>query len=151
MTTYGVMTIDNLRIDGITVIRVYGLSIVNNNIYRLQIEANYYGANVSWATYNYVLSTTRRFINTISFSAYPVILPANAVNTSKLKALVNDQYGDGVWNKPISFTDTDSIGFVTINPAYTDYFFGTGEATSYYKAGTAIQNVTVEATATQYD
>jgi hypothetical protein len=145
------MTIDNLRIDGITVIRVYGLSIVNNNIYRLQIESNYYGANVSWSTYNYVLSTTRRFINTISFSAYPTILPANGVNTTRLLALVNDQYGDGVWNKPISYTDTDTIGFVTINPAYTDNFYGTGEAVSYYKAGTDIHIVTVEATATQYD
>jgi hypothetical protein len=151
MTYYGLMTVDNLRIDGITVIRVYGLSVVNNNIYRLQGSANYYGSNISWSTYNYVLSTTRRFINTISFSAYPVILPANGVNTLRLSALVNDQYGDGVINKPVSYTDTDSIGFVTINPAYTDLFYGTGEAVSYYKAGVDIHNVTIEATVTQYD
>jgi len=151
MSLYGTMTIDNMRIDNITVIRVYGLSVVDNNIYRLQSEANYYGSNVSWSTYNYVLSTTRRFINTISFSAYPAILPANGTNTSRLLALVNDQYGDGVVNKPVAYTDTDSIGFVTINPAYTDYFFGTGEAISYYKAGTDIHTVTVEATVTQFD
>jgi|WetSurSiteA1Bulk_404760.scaffolds.fasta_scaffold05025_2 hypothetical protein len=131
---------------------IYDLAMVETNLYRLQQRQIYYGVDTGlWATYNYVLSTTRRFIDTISVSAYPVILPNNATNVSKITALVNDQYGDGVWDKPVYFTDDDTVGFMTINPAYTDYFFGTGEAVSYYKAGTAVRTVTVEGTATQFD
>jgi hypothetical protein len=130
---------------------IYDMAIVGNNLYRLQLGQNYYGTNYNWTTYNYVLSTTRRFIDTINVSAYPIILPNNATNVSKITALVNDQYGDGVWNKPVYFTDDDPVGFMTINPAYTDYFFGTGEAVSYYKAGTAVRPVIVEGTATQLD
>ncbi len=150
MENYGVMTIDNVRVNS-SIIPVYDISIEGSNIYRLHTEANYYGSNVSWSTYNYVLSTTRRFITTVSLSAYPAILPANWVNTLELLALINDQYGDGSVNKQVSFTDNDSIGFVTINPAYTDYFFGTGEAISYYKAGIEVHTVTIEVTATQFD
>jgi hypothetical protein len=65
--------------------------------------------------------------------------------------LVDDQYGDGVYNKPVFFVDDDDVGFMTINPAYTDYFFGTGEAISYYKAGVEVRTVNIEGTATQYD
>ena len=84
-------------------------------------------------------------------SAYPVILPANAVNTARISTIVNDQYGDGVVNKPVFVTDDDSIGFITISPVYTDYFFGTGEAVTYYKAGTTVRTVTIEGRTTQFD
>ena len=151
MSFYDIMTIDNLKVNNSIVIVVYDLAISGNNIYRLQKEAKYYGSDYRWTYYNYVLSTVRRFIDTVNLSAYPTILPANGVNVARLLVLVNDQYGDGVENKPVTFTDTDSVGFVTTNPAYTDYFFGTGEAISYYKAGISVATVTVEATATQYD
>lgn len=149
--TYGVMTIDNLRSDNVTKIVVYDLAICGGNIYRLQKEATYYGVNNYWTNYSYVLSTTRRFVDTVSISAYPVILPANSVNVAKVTMLVNDQYGDGVYNKPVFFEDDDPVGFMTINPAYTDYFFGTGEAITYYKAGVTTRTVNIEGTATQYD
>jgi hypothetical protein len=90
-------------------------------------------------------------VDTINVSAYPVILPANAVNISKITAIVNDQYGDGVRDKPVYFTDDDAVGFITIDPAFTDNFFGTGAAVTYYKAGTAVRLVTIEGTATQFD
>jgi len=151
LANYGVMTIDNIRVDNVTVLRVYDLSICGNNIYRLQKAATYYGVNYSWNYYNYVLSTSRRFLDTTSLSVYPVILPANGVNVVEVTMLVDDQYGEGIYNKPVFFTDDDPVGFITTNPAYTDYFFGTGEAVTYYKAGVTVDTVTIEATATQYD
>lgn len=152
MTLYGTMTIDNLKANQVTKIKVYDLAVASNNIYRLQNEATYYETDYSWGSlYNYVLSTTRRFVDTVSISAYPVILPANSVNVTKVTMLVDDQYGDGISNKPVFFEDDDPVGFMTINPAYTDYFFGTGEAVSYYKAGVTVRTVNIEGTATQYD
>jgi hypothetical protein len=146
MITDEAMIIDN------GIYPIYDMAIVGNNLYRLQQRQVYYGVDTGlWSTYNYVLSTTRRFVDFINVSAYPVILPSNAMNISKIIAIVNDQYGDGVWEKPVYFTDDDTVGFMTINPAYTDYFFGTGAAVSYYKAGTAVRPVTVEGTATQFD
>jgi len=151
MNLSGVMTIDNLRANQVTEIIVYDLVISGNNIYRLQKEATYYGVDYPWSFYNYVLSTSRPFLDTVSISAYPVILPANSVNITKITMLVDDQYGDGTYYTPVFFTDNDSVGHMTINPAYTDYFFGTGEAISYYRAGVAYATVNIEGTATQYD
>ena len=150
LAVYDTMTIDTLKPPS-TYIKVYDMALDGNNIYRLQSEARYYETNYSWSTYNYVISTVRRFIGSVSLSAYPTILPANGVNVSDLSTLVSDQYGDGMISKPVFFTDTDSVGFITTNPAYTDYFFGTGEAVSAYKAGITNGDVTIEATATQFD
>jgi hypothetical protein len=150
MTTYGVMVIDNFIPPAETLV-IYDMSLDGVNIYRLQLKARYFGTNHTWTTYNYVLATTRRFVDTINVSAYPIILPANAVNISKITAIVNDQYGDGVRDKPVYFTDDDAVGFITIDPAFTDNFFGTGAAVTYYKAGTAVRLVTIEGTATQFD
>ena len=151
ITNYGIMTIDNLKANNITIIPVYDLAIDGNNIYRLQKDAKYFESDYAWTYYNYVNSTVRRFLDTVSMSAYPLIVPNNGFNTAELTVLVDDQYGDGVVDKPVTFIDTDSVGFVTINPAYTDLFFGTGEAISYYKAGIVVATVTITATATQYD
>jgi hypothetical protein len=54
--------------------------------------------------------------------------------------------------KPVYFTDDDSIGYITINPVYTDIFFGTGRTNpTYYKSGIVPATVTIEGTATQDD
>ena len=152
MNLYGVMTIDNLNANQVTEIIVYDLAVSSDNIYRLQNEATYYETDYSWgALYNYVLSTSRRFVDTVSISAYPTILPANSVNVTEVTMLVDDQYGDGVYNKPVFFVDDDAAGFMTISPAYTDYFFGTGEAISYYKAGITPRTVNIEGTSTQFN
>ena len=151
MTIYAVATIDNLKTDQLTEIKIYDIAISDTNIYRLQKAATYYGHDYNWTYYNYVLSTVRRFLDTINVSVYPVILPANAVNTATVTALVNDQYGEGLVNSPIIFSDDDDYGFITRSPVYTDYLFGTGEAVSYYKAGIEVRLVTIEGKATQYN
>jgi len=151
MTLEAVATIDNIKTDNSTIIKIYDLAIGRDSVYRLQKEANYYEHDYSWSDYNYVLSTSRRFVDTTNVSAYPIILPANAVNVTKISVVVNDQYGDGVVNKPVFVTDDDPVGFITTPLVYTDYFFGTGEAVTYYKAGTSVRTVTIEGRATQFD
>lgn len=151
LANYGTMIMDNLRSNNITIIPIYDLAISGKTIYRLQNEATYYGSDNSWATYNYQVSTVRPFIDSITVTAYPLILPANAVNVTEITALVNDQYGNGSVYKPVSFTDNDNVGFITINPAYTDYFWGTGKAITHYKAGVSVHTVNIEGTVTQYD
>lgn len=148
---YGIMQMDNVESDGFTNIEVYDISAYRGTLYRLQDQATYYGSDYSWSTYNYQLAPLRSFVNSISVSVYPSILPANAINVSQLTAIVLDQYGEGCNNIAVFFTDDDNVGFVTTSPAYTDYLEKTGEALSNYKAGTAVRTVTIEGTATQYD
>ena len=149
---YGVMNIDNVRANGSTIITVYDMSIVGDSMYRLQDEATYYGSDNDWgAQYNYQVSPIRPFIDFITVGTSPDILPATGRNISQVTAVVLDQYGEGAINKPVHFTDDDSIGFITIPDVYTDYFHGTGEAKTNYMSGVAIRLVTVEGTATQYD
>ena len=152
LSYYGVAVIDNIRIDLFTVIPVYSIAIHGSSLYRLQDEGTYFDTNNDWGSfYNYVVSTLRSFLDSITVTAYPVILPANGYNITKVTANVLDQYGEGVVYKPVTWTDTDDIGYTTINPSYTDVFFGTGNAITYYRAGVSVQQVTIEGMATQYD
>jgi len=152
LANYGVMAMDNLRKNGSTVITVYDVSISGNNIYRLQDEATYYGTDNDWGSfYNYQVSPVRSFINSITVTAFPLILPANAKNVTQITASVFDQYGQGAEYKPVFFTDDDDIGYILTNPAYTDYHFGTGEAKTAYRAGAAVHTVNIEGAVTQYD
>jgi hypothetical protein len=152
LANYGIMTMDNLRINGSTIIPIYDLAISGETIYRLQDEATYYGTDNDWGTlYNYQTSPVRHFINSITVTAFPLILPANAKNVTQVTAAVFDQYGNGSEYKPVFFTDDDGVGYILTNPAYTDYFFGTGQAKTAYRAGVDIHTVNIEGTVTQYD
>lgn len=148
---YGIMNMDNIKADNVTVIPIYSINYYGGDLYRLQKDATYYGSNNTWATYNYVVSPVRSFIDAITMTANPVIIPADGRNISTLTCTVMDQYGNGSVNAPITFTDNDAYGYVTINPKYTDYYYGDGEAISYYRSGVDIHTVTITATATQYD
>lgn len=149
---YGIMNIDNIRANGSTVIPVYDLSYSNGNLYRLQDEGTYYGVDNDWGTqYNYVVSPVRSFIDAITIEAYPIILPADGRNIAQINCVVLDQFSNGAIDKPITFTDTDTYGYITINPKNTDSIFGTGQAITYYRAGTDIHTVTIQGTVTQYD
>jgi len=148
---YGIMTMDNLKVDNTTVIPIYALSYYDGTLYRLQISANYYGTNYTWSTYNYVVSTAKSFMDSMTVTAYPTILPADGRNVSEITCIVLDQYGNGKINSPVTFTDDDDYGYITINPQNTDYYYGNGESVTYYKAGVDIHSVTITVTATQYD
>ena len=149
---YDIMTMDNIRINQSTVIPITDISYAEGNLYRLQAEGTYYGTDNIWVDqYNYVCSPVRSFIDAITVEAYPVILPANGRNTASINCLVLDQFANGALNAPIFFTDNDDYGYVTINPQYTEYIYGTGMALTYYVAGVDVHTVTVQGTVTQYD
>lgn len=152
LSLYETASIDNLRTNGSTIIPVYSIDVYESDLYRLQDEATYFDTDNDWGSfYNYVVSPLRSFLDSITVTAYPVILPANGYNITQVNATVLDQYGEGVIYKPVFWTDTDSAGYTTINPSYTDVFFGTGNSVTYYRAGTEVHQVTIEGTATQYD
>ena len=148
---YGTMAMDNVRNNQSTIITVYDIDIDGDNLYRLQMEASYYGTDYTWATYNYQISPIRSFIDFISVDASTHILPATGRNTAVITSIVFDQYGQGVVNRPVSFTDDDPIGFVTSKTVYTDIFYNTGRADTGYTSGTALRVVEIEATVTQVD
>lgn len=152
MSNYGIADIDNIRADKSTIIPVYDIAVYGGAIYRLQDEATYYGVNNDWGSqYNYQVTPSRSFIDNITVAAYPEILPANATNISTITANVLDQYNRGAVYKPVFWTDDDDYGYITINPTYTDLFFGTGNSTTYYRAGVQVRKVTVTGRAIQYD
>lgn len=148
---YGIMNMDNIQSDNTTVIPVYDIDVFGSDLYRLQKKAMYYQHDYLWSTYNYQVSPLRSFIDFITVEADPRILPANGRNVSIITSVTLDQYGDGVINKPITFTDDDPVGFITTETVYTDVFNGTGEAKTVYKAGVDLRTVTITAKATQYD
>jgi hypothetical protein len=148
---YGIMGMDNLRTDGSTLVTIYAVDIEGDNLYRLQQEATYYGQDYHWATYNYQVSPIRPFIDFITVDSDSHIIPATGRNTTKVTAVVLDQYNQGVINKPVFFEDDDALGFMTRPIVYTDMFWGTGSAISGYTSGTALRMVHIESTVTQYD
>ena len=149
---YDVMSMDNIRSNGSTIIPITDISYYNGNLYRLQNEGTYYGSDNYWGSmYNYVCSPVRSFVDSITVDVYPVILPANARNVAMVTCIVMDQYSNGAINKPINFTDTDDRGYITINPQYTDAINATGKAITYYVSGIDRHTVTIRGTVTQYD
>jgi hypothetical protein len=115
---YGIMGMDNIRVDQITIIPIYNVAIRNRTLYRLQDEATYYGTNNDWgAYYNYQVSPIRSFLDSISISASPVILPANGYNITEITSVVTDQYGEGVLYKPVFLTDDDVDGYIFTDQA----------------------------------
>ncbi|MHA2219115.1 MAG: hypothetical protein ACXACY_24620 [Candidatus Hodarchaeales archaeon] len=150
---YGVALMDNIRINQSTVIPVYDLSATNRTLYRLQDEATYYGTdNQDWGTkYNYQITPLRSFVDSITVTAYPDILPSNGINISDITGSVLDQYGNGVIYKPVFWTEDDDYGYITNTTTYTDLFFGTGSTTTFYTAGIQNRAVTITGRTTQYD
>ena len=143
-----IMDFDNLSADSSTVYEVYDLSVCDGTVYRLQKKAMYYGSDYIWDTYNYQLSPLRNFVETISLSIYPTILPATGMNIADVMAIVHDQYGEPAIGKVVLFTDDDPDGFMTAPDRTTDNL---GVAVSWYQSGLSIGVVTIVAKATQYD
>lgn len=148
ISVYCTMIMDNLQTNGSTIIDIYDLVIYEGAIYRLQIKANYYGTDYNWTTYNYQLSPVRNFVDSITLSLYPNILPTTGLNTSEAIAVVKDQYLFPTEWKSVSFSADDTVGFMTISENLTDT---NGVAVSYYQAGISVGVVTVTASTTQFD
>lgn len=148
---YGTLGMDNVKVNQSTIIPVYAIDIEGDNLYRLQNQATYYGTDYTWSTYNFQISPIRSFIDFITVDSDTHVLPATGRNTAIVKSLVFDQYGQGVVNRPITFTDDDPVGFITIPTVYTDIFYNTGKANTAYTSGTALRIVNIIGSATQVD
>ena len=148
---YGTMLMDNIKTDQSSIIKIYDIDIEGDNLYRLQKEATYYGNNYIWSTYNFQVSPIRSFIDFITVDASTHVLPATGRNTAKIYSVTLDQYGQGVFNRPVTFSDDDPIGFVTTKVVYTDPFYNTGKADTGYTSGTSLRTVKITASVTQED
>lgn len=148
VSIYCTMVLDNLQANGSTIIDVYDLVIYDGSVYRLQLRANYYGNDYVWGTHNYQLSPIRNFVDSITLSLYPDVLPTTGLNTSDATAVVKDQYLEPIVLKTVTFTDDDSVGFMTITNRLTNDH---GVAISYYQSGISVGVVTVTASVTQFD
>jgi hypothetical protein len=150
-TYYGIMTMDNIKNNQSTVIPIYDIDIDGDNLYRLQRDATYYGTDNTWSTYNYQISPIRSFVDFITVDSSTHILPATGRNTATIYSVTLDQYGQGVFNRPVTFTDDDPKGFITTKTVYTDVFYNTGRADTGYTSGTALRVVKIDAAVTQLD
>ncbi len=146
--SFGSMVMDNVEDDQATVITIYDLTIEGANVYRLQLKATYYGTTYTFTNnaYSYQLSTLNPFITSISLSANPAILPADAVSNSVVTAIVKDQFLLPISGKLVYFTDDDSVGTIVTSPVSTNSL---GVAVTSYIAGNQAREVRITATAQQ--
>jgi len=119
---YGSMVMDNVQDDEATVIAIYDLSMDDQNVYRLQLKATYYGSTETWSLYSYQLSTLDSFVASISLGAYPSIIAANEISDSTIIATVKDQFLQPVTSRLVYFTeDEPTTGYISgSNPDNTD-------------------------------
>jgi hypothetical protein len=142
------MVVDNIKSDRSTIIPILTLQIDGDTLYRLQQSATYFEDDDDFSSVNFQPSPIRPFVDSVSIDVLPKILPANGINVANVKAVVKDQYGAPIQVKPVSFIDTDTVGFIT---TYTVYTSIDGTALVYYKAGIVPNTVFLTVTATQYD
>jgi len=147
LSYYGSMAMDNIEDNEFTIIEVYDLAMCDQNVYRLQLKATYYGSTTSWSVYNYQLASLNSFVTSISLSAYPGIIAANQVSSSDIVATVKDQFNQPVVARLVYFTDDDNYGSITGGtPINTN---SEGEAATIYKSGNQAREVKITATVEQ--
>lgn len=143
-----VMEIDNIQANGSTTIPVYNLVIHNDSLYRLQYRSMYYEADYTWTSYNYVLSPIREYVDSVTASVNPTILPSNGVSVAEVRAIVHDQYSNPIHRSLIYVTDDNDTGFISTSPVYTNT---QGSAVTSYFSGLSPAEVTLTVTAHQVD
>jgi hypothetical protein len=144
---YGSMVMNNILSDTATVIPVYGLTMDDQNVFRLQNASDGASSLTEWGNYyNYVLSTLDSFVTSISMTAHPATIAANGVFTTDVTALVKDQFLQPIVARLVNFTDDDPVGIIIGSPANTD---AEGEAKVQYRAGTSARSVKITAVVEQ--
>lgn len=148
---YGSMVMSNVQSDLATVITVYDLTMDSQNVYRLQLKPD--GTATTWTYYSYLLSSLNSFVTSISLAAYPAVIAANTVSTASLIAIVKDQFLQPVTARLVTFSDDDTVGYVTYTGApgggVTDTTDSTGAAHMYYRSGNTAREVRITAVAEQ--
>jgi len=147
LSYYGSMVMDNVEDDEATVIKVYDIVMDDQNVYRLQNKATYYGTTYGpWANYSYQLSSLDSFVTSISLAAYPAVIAANQVSTSDIVAIVLDQFLQPIVGRLVTVTDDNTLGVITGSPDNTD---ADGKAQVVYKSGTDATEVKITAVVEQ--
>jgi len=144
---YGSMVMDNVKKDEATLIKIYDMVMDDQNVYRLQQGATYYGYDYAWTYYSYQLSSLDSFVTSISLVAYPAIIAANQVSTSDIIAMVKDQFLQPIISRLVYFSDDNTLGEITGGtPINTD---SNGKAQTVYKSGTDATEVKITAVVEQ--
>lgn len=144
---YGSMVVDNVNLSSNEIIDIYDLAIDNNNMFKLQEKAIYYGSLETYSTYNYQIAPMDSFVTSISLSATPAVITANEVSTSTIVASVLDQFNQPVQGRLVSFFDDDGVGNIQVPTVVnTD---SNGKAQVVYKAGSEARGVKITATINQ--
>jgi len=143
---YGSSVMDNVEQDEATLIKVYDMVMDDQNVYRLQKKATYYGSTENWTYYSYQLSSLDSFVTSISLAAYPAIIAANQVSTSDIVAIVMDQFLQPIVARLVTFTDNNTFGIIIGSPDNTD---SSGKAQVVYKSGTDATEVKITAVVEQ--
>jgi len=143
---YGSMVMDNVKKDEATVRPVYDIVMDDQNVYRLQDGATYYGVDNEWTYYSYQLSSLDSFVTSISLAAYPAIIAANQVSTSDIVAIVKDQFLQPIVARLVTFTDDNTLGIIIGSPDNTD---ADGKAQVVYKSGNDATEVKITAVVEQ--
>lgn len=143
------MAIDNVKADNINLWTVYDLATGGNEpnitLYRLQRGTTYGdpASDESWSSaYSYERTILRRYVKSISVSGEPTVVPADGASTSRITAVVKDQYNTAVNAKTVAWTD-DAGGRLSPTSSTTDIF---GRAFTTYTAGTTEADVKITAT-----
>jgi hypothetical protein len=62
------MIIDNIKADASTIIPIRALAVKEENLYRLQQAACFFGTDYTWTNYNYQLSTITTFMDSMTMA-----------------------------------------------------------------------------------
>ena len=108
-------TLNTIKADRVNVWDVYDLAFEGSSIYRLQhgktiVDDNGDYSNIDWGSlYSYHQDISTPYTRSISVYADPCGLVVND-DVITLKAIVRDQYGVGLLNKTVTFSDNDPYG-----------------------------------------
>jgi len=144
LTNYGSMLLDNVEDNDVDIIDVYDLAIEDDNIYKLQHKANYFGTTQGFGDLaSYHIATQSKIVTSISLITGKSIISANDTATTLITARVKDQFWQPIAGRLIYFDhDEPSSGSISTSPVNTD---ADGEATTIFKAGTEAVEVKISA------
>jgi len=131
-------------------IPVSGTALKRDTIYRLQDGATYVDTDYGWSgtNLNYAITTIKPFVNSISVSTVPAVIPADSgLTKSEITAHVKDQYNTEVVGIEVTFTENDSSGGV-VSPG-TDNTDAEGAAHTEFSSGSEDKVVTITASVDQ--
>jgi hypothetical protein len=153
LDNYGSMAMDNINSNELDILVVYDLMIYENNVYRLQRQATYYGSTTTFAdsAYSYQLATLTPFVHSISLQAVPAVIPADSGSSSSLiTAVVKSQFLLAINGRQVTFSDDNTNGYLSDTNVLTGPpNFPDGVAETTYYSGSDATEVKITATAKQ--